>query len=381
MTPKDTAASVAAAHSAVTLELAKKESAEHMEGMHEVYQILRDRPLIIKAYALDDPQAPATAKTVHFVRHGQGFHNLMADLARAAGAEVTVIDSLSAGDGGNPENLRDAKDIEVIVADIANQGVVRPLVERSDIVFNLSGKVSHIDSVNDPLADLHANTTSQLAFLEVCRRTKPAVRIVYTSTRQIYGKADTRAVNEDSPIRPIDPNGISKFAADAYHRMFARDFGMQTAVLRLTNTFGPRQLLAHNRQGFIPWFVRTAMTGGEITIYGDGRQTRDILYVDDAVDALLRVASLPELTGQVYNIGSPFIHTVGEVAELAVELAGSGSFRLIPFPEEKKRIDVGSVACDFSAMTRASGWFPKTSLREGLQRSIEYFRSRLAAYI
>jgi UDP-glucose 4-epimerase len=316
------------------------------------------------------------------VTGGLGFIGSALALAlRDAGALVTVIDSLSAGDGGNRENLHGAADIGVVIADIADKGVVQPLLERSDIVFNLSGKVSHIDSVNDPLADLHANTISQLAFLENCRRAKPTVRIIHTSTRQIYGKADTQSVNEDSPIRPIDPNGISKFAADAYHRMFARDFGMQTAVLRLTNTFGPRQLLSHNRQGFIPWFLRTAMTGGEITIYGDGRQTRDILYVDDAVDALLRVASLPELTGQVYNIGSPFIHSVGEVAELAVELAGTGSFRLIPFPEEKKRIDVGSVACDYSAMTRATGWLPKINLRDGMARTIEYFRPRLAAYL
>jgi nucleoside-diphosphate-sugar epimerase len=207
------------------------------------------------------------------------------------------------------------------------------------------------------------------------------VRIVHTSTRQIYGKSETPSVTEESPIRPIDPNGISKFASDAYHRMFARDFGMRTAVLRLTNTFGPRQLLAHNRQGFIPWFIRTAMTGGEITIYGDGLQTRDILYVDDAVDALLRVAALPELSGQVFNVGSPFIHSVGEVARLAVELAGTGSLRLIPFPEEKKRIDVGSVACDYSAMTQATGWLPSTDLRTGIARTIEYFRPRLAAYI
>jgi UDP-glucose 4-epimerase len=316
------------------------------------------------------------------VTGGLGFigSNLALELLKA-GAKVTVVDSLTAGDGGNHENLRGVSAIEVVLADIAESEALRPLIERADFVFNLSGKVSHIDSVNDPLADLHANAGSQLAFLQLCRVRKPTLRIVHTSTRQIYGKADTETVNESSPIRPIDPNGISKFAADAYHRMFARDFGMPTAVLRLTNTFGPRQLLAHNRQGFIPWFLRTAMQGGEITIYGDGRQTRDIVYVDDVVDALLRVACLPELTGQVYNIGSPFIHSVGEVAELAVELAGAGSFRLIPFPEEKKKIDVGSVACDYAAITEATGWAPSTPLREGMIKTISYFRSRLAAYV
>jgi nucleoside-diphosphate-sugar epimerase len=332
--------------------------------------------------SLPSPAATGFSGQAVLVTGGLGFIGSSLALAlAAAGAKVTVIDSLSAGDGGNRENLSGQDAIEIVIADIAETSVVRPLVERSDLVFNLSGKVSHIDSVNDPLADLHANTTSQLAFLEVCRRTKPTLRIVHTSTRQIYGKADTSSVNEDSPIRPIDPNGISKFAADAYHRMFARDFGMPTAVLRLTNTFGPRQLLAHNRQGFIPWFIRTAMTGGEITIYGDGLQTRDILYVDDVIDALLRVAALPVLSGQVYNVGSPFIHAVRDVAELAVELAGSGSLRLIPFPEEKKRIDVGSVACDYTAMTQATGWVPKTDLRTGIARTIEYFRPRLALYL
>lgn len=326
--------------------------------------------------------AASFSATNALVTGGLGFiGSTLALTLREAGARVTVIDSLSEGDGGNRENLRDASGIDVVIADIADRMALTPLVERADIVFNLSGKVSHIDSVNDPLADLHANAVSQLAFLEVCRRTKPDVRIVHTSTRQIYGKSETPSVTEESPIRPIDPNGISKFAGDAYHRMFARDFGMKTAVLRLTNTFGPRQLLAHNRQGFIPWFIRTAMTGGEITIYGDGLQTRDILYVDDAVDALLRVAALPELTGQVFNVGSSFIHSVGEVAAVSVELAGTGSLRLIPFPEEKKRIDVGSVACDYSAMTQATGWSPSIDLRAGIARTIEYYRPRLAAYI
>lgn len=316
------------------------------------------------------------------VTGGLGFigSNLALTL-RDEGARVVVVDSLSSGDGGNHENLRGEPNIEIVIADIADRGALVPLIERSDFAFNLSGKVSHIDSVHDPLADLHANAISQLAFLEACRRNKPELPIVHTSTRQIYGKADTATVTEESPIRPIDPNGISKFAADAYHRMFARDFGMHTAVLRLTNTFGPRQLLAHNRQGFIPWFIRTAMEGGTITLYGDGRQTRDIVYVDDVVDALLRVASLPELNGQVYNVGSSFVHSVGEVAECAVELAGAGQVKLIPFPDEKKRIDVGSVACDFSAITAATGWQPKISLRTGIARTIEYFRPRLAAYL
>jgi nucleoside-diphosphate-sugar epimerase len=204
---------------------------------------------------------------------------------------------------------------------------------------------------------------------------------VYTSTRQIYGRSDTLRVTEETPIRPIDPNGISKFSADAYHRMYFRDFGLPAAVVRLTNTFGPRQLVRHARAGFIPWFVRLALEGREITVFGDGEQTRDVVYVDDAVDALLRVGALPELSGQAFNVGSDDIHSVRTIAEEAILAAGKGSLRITPFPDDRKRIDIGSVACDFSALSGATGWKPETSLRIGMERTVAFFRDRLAEYI
>lgn len=299
----------------------------------------------------------------------------------AKGARVTVIDALTEGDGGNHANLRGAEGVSVVVADVANVEVTRPLVERADIVFNLSGKVSHIDSVKDPLADHHANSTSQLVLLETCRRHNGKVRVVHTSTRQIYGRADTERVTEQSPIRPIDPNGISKFSADAYHRMYARDFGLPTAVLRLTNTFGPRQLLKHARQGFIPWFVRLALEGKEISVFGTGEQTRDVTYADDAVDALLRVGALDELSGQAFNVGAKEVHSVRAIAEQIIRTTGQGSLKIVPFPEEKLRIDVGSVACDYSALEIATGWQPTTSLAEGLERTVAYYRPRLHEYV
>jgi UDP-glucose 4-epimerase len=316
------------------------------------------------------------------VTGGLGFlGSNLAIALRALGARVTVIDALTDGDGGNHANLRGEDAITVVVGDIADAALVRPLVEASEIAFNLSGKVSHIDSVRDPIADQHANAVSQLVFLEQCRRHAPALRVVHTSTRQIYGKAETARVSEDSPIRPIDPNGVSKFAADAYHRMYARDFGLPTAVLRLTNTFGPRQLLKHARQGFIPWFIRLALEGREIQVFGDGQQTRDVTYVDDAVDALLRVGALPALEGQAFNVGATEVHSVRAIAEAAIRAAGSGSLKIVPFPADKLKIDVGSVACDFTALTAATGWRPATALEEGIARTVAYYRERLAEYV
>jgi UDP-glucose 4-epimerase len=316
------------------------------------------------------------------VTGGLGFlGSNLAIALRNLGAEVTVIDALTEGDGGNRANLRGEDGIRVVVGDIADATLVRPLVEASDVAFNLSGKVSHIDSVRDPVADLHANAVSQLAFLEQCRHHAPSLRIVHTSTRQIYGKATTPRVSEDSPIRPIDPNGVSKFAADAYHRMVARDFGLPTAVLRLTNTFGPRQLVRHARQGFIPWFIRLALEGREIQVFGDGEQTRDVTYVDDVVDALLRVGALAKLEGQAFNVGASEVHSVRAIAEAAIAAAGSGSLKIVPFPADKLKIDVGSVACDFSALTAATGWQPRTSLTDGVARTVAYYRDRLAEYL
>jgi nucleoside-diphosphate-sugar epimerase len=299
----------------------------------------------------------------------------------AAGARVTVIDALTPDDGGNRANLRGFDDIEVVVGDIGDEASCRPLVERSELVLNLSGKVSHVDSVRDPLADQYANATSQLRLLEMCRHSNPTLRVVYTSTRQIYGRSDTPRVTEESPIRPIDPNGISKFSADAYHRMYARDFALPTAVLRLTNTYGPRQLVRHARQGFIPWFVRLALEGKEITVFGDGEQTRDAVYVDDAVDAILRVGALETLSGQVFNVGASDVHSVRSIAEEAIRAAGRGSLRIAPFPEDRGKIDIGSVACDFTALTRATGWTPTTSLRSGMEQMVAFYRERLADYL
>jgi nucleoside-diphosphate-sugar epimerase len=316
------------------------------------------------------------------VTGGLGFlGSNLAIALQAKGAHVVVIDALTDGDGGNRVNLGGFDAIHVVVADIANVAVSRPLVKQAEIIFNLSGKVSHIDSVSDPLADQHANSPSQLVLLEECRRHNPTVREIYTSTRQIYGRADTPRVTEESPIRPIDPNGISKFSADAYHRMYARDFALPTAVLRLTNTFGPRQLLRHARQGFIPWFIRLALEGKEITVFGDGEQTRDVTYSDDAVDALLRVGALEELRGQAFNVGSFDVYSVRTIAEEIIRVTGRGSLRLVPFPEEKRRIDVGSVACDFSVLRAATGWVPTTSLREGVERTVEFYAPRLHEYL
>lgn len=316
------------------------------------------------------------------VTGGLGFigSNLVHALVQE-GARVTIIDAMTEGDGGNICNVDGVEGrIKTHRADIGDAELLKKILPNHELIFNLAGKVSHIDSVRDPLSDLQANTTSHLKLLIACLRDNPDIRIVYTGTRQIYGKSDTNVVTEESPIRPLDPNGISKFAADAYHRMFARDFGLKTAVLRLTNTYGPRQLMKHNRQGFIPWFVRQALDGEEIAIFGDGRQTRDTNFVDDVVDALLRVGASETLHGEVYNLGSDEQRSVLDIAQTIIRVAQSGTYAVKPFPDSLKKIDIGSIACDYSKFTAAFGWRPMTSFETGVRTMIEFYRTKKEKY-
>jgi UDP-glucose 4-epimerase len=249
------------------------------------------------------------------------------------------------------------------------------------VIFNLAGQVSHIDSMRDPYEDLDINCCSHLALLEACRRNNPAAKVVYAGTRQIYGRPDSLPVNESHLVRPTDVNGINKAAGEHYHLVYNNVFGIRACSLRLTNVYGPRQLIRHNRQGFIGWFIRLALEDRTIQIYGDGSQLRDFVYVDDAADAFLRAGATDDCNGEVYNVGGaePISHQA--LTTLLIELAGTGRVEFIPWPKEKKAIDIGSFFADSSKFRRATGWTATTTLRDGLTRTLDYYRSHLTHYI
>jgi nucleoside-diphosphate-sugar epimerase len=298
------------------------------------------------------------------------------------GAEVSVIDALVPGCGGNPFNLADVRDrIQVRIADVRDAGAMAEAVAGQDFLFNLVGQVSHVDSMTDPESDLENNARAHLSVLEACRRHNPGVRIVLASTRQIYGRPQRLPVDESHPIEPVDVNGIHKWAAEQYHRVYGRTHGLQSAILRLTNTYGPGQLVKHPRQGFIGWFVRRAVEGEPIEVMGDGEQLRDLNHVDDVADAMLLAAASPDASGRVYNLGAHEPISLRALAELLVKVAGRGSWRLVPFPDDRRRIDVGSVYADWSAIRRDLGWEPRVRLREGLEATVRYYERNLAHYL
>jgi UDP-glucose 4-epimerase len=264
--------------------------------------------------------------------------------------------------------------------DVREADAVGALLADCEVVFNLAGHVSHIDSMYDPLKDLDSNARAQLLFLETCRLRAPHVRIVFASTRQIYGRPRRLPVDEDHPLRPVDVNGINKLAAEAYHTLYHEVYGMWTVSLRLTNTYGPRMRVKDARQNFLGLWLRRAVEGGVVEVWG-GEQKRDLSYVDDVVDAFLAIAATTETAGQVFNLGGCPPIALLELAQLLISIAGCGVYECRSFPADRKRIDIGDYFADDRRMRAATGWQPKVSLSEGLARSIDYYRRFLGAYL
>jgi UDP-glucose 4-epimerase len=298
------------------------------------------------------------------------------------GSDILLMDSLIPDSGANFFNIDGIADrVRVNIADVRQESTMNHLVRDREVIFNLAGQVSHIDSMKDPYTDLEINCRSQLSILEACRKFNPTVKVVFAGTRQVYGKPDSLPVTESHLVRPVDVNGINKAAGENYHLLYNNVFKVRACSLRLTNVYGPRQLVRHNRQGFIGWFIRLALEGGEIQIFGDGSQMRDFVYVDDAADAFLRAGASEAVNGQVFNVGGsqPISHK--DLAALLIDVAGAGSVRHVSWPAEKKAIDIGSFYADSSRFRTAVGWEPQVPLREGFARTLAYYRAHASAYL
>jgi UDP-glucose 4-epimerase len=317
------------------------------------------------------------------VTGGLGF--IGSNLARQLvdlGADVLLVDSLIPAYGGNLFNIKGLEErLRINIADVRQASTMSFLVRDREIIFNLAGQVSHIDSMKDPQTDLEINCRSQLTLLEACRQHNPETKVVYAGTRQIYGRPERLPVDETHLVRPTDINGINKAAGEQYHLVYNNVYGVRACSLRLTNVFGPRQLIKHDRQGFIGWFIRLALEGREIPIFGDGSQLRDFVYVDDAADAFLRAGAADACNGEVFNVGGPEPIAHRDLVEMLIEVAGSGTMRLVPWPDEKKRIDIGSFYTDSSRFMRATGWAPSTDLRGGLTRTLAFYREHFREYV
>jgi UDP-glucose 4-epimerase len=306
---------------------------------------------------------------------GLGFigSNLAHRLA-GLGSHVTLVDSLIPEYGGNLFNIAGIEGlVNVNISDVRDDHSLRYLVQGQDFLFNLAGQTSHLDSMQDPYTDLDINCRSQLSILEVCRKYNPQIKIVFASTRQIYGKPDYLPVDEKHLLRPVDVNGINKMAGEWYHILYNNVYGIRACALRLTNTIGPRMRVKDARQTFLGIWIRLLIEGKPFEVWG-GEQLRDFTYVDDAVDAFLMAAARDESNGQIFNLGGDCVIGLKDLADLLIQVNGSGEYILHSYPADRKRIDIGDYYADFSRIRAALGWEAKVPLREGLARTIAYYQ-------
>jgi nucleoside-diphosphate-sugar epimerase len=254
------------------------------------------------------------------------------------------------------------------------------LVRDQDYLFNLAGQTSHMDSMQDPFTDLEINSRAQLSILEVCRHHNPDVKIVFAGTRQIYGRPEYLPVDEKHPLAPVDVNGINKLAGEYYHLLYSRVYKIRACVLRLTNTYGPGMRVKDARQTFLGIWIKLLVEGKPFEVW-EGNQVRDFTYVEDAVEAFLLAAASEESVGEIFNLGGEPTITLHDLADLLVEIDGQGRFMIRDYPSDRKPIDIGDYYADYSKIRQKLGWEPKTSLREGLTRSLSFYRENLAHYI
>jgi UDP-glucose 4-epimerase len=296
------------------------------------------------------------------------------------GAKITLVDSLIPQYGGNMFNIEPVKDkVKVNIADVRDEHGMNTLVQGKDYLFNLAGTLSHVDSMTDPFTDLEINCKAQLSILEACRKNNTKLKIVFSGTRGQYGKAEYLPVDEKHPQHPTDVNGINNMAGEWYHILYNNVYGIRATSLRLTNTYGPRHQMKHHKQGIINWFIRLLIDNEPVKVFGDGKQIRDMNYVDDVVDALLLAAATDKTNGEIYNLGGDALSLI-EILDKMKKVNGGGSYSLVPFPASSKAIEIGDYVADYTKIKNALGWTPKISVDDGLKMTFEYYKNNKAHY-
>ena len=297
------------------------------------------------------------------------------------GAKVTLVDSLIPEYGGNLFNIHDIRDrVTVDLTDVRDAAAMSLLIKNRQFLFNLAGQTSHLDSMTDPMTDLNINAAAQLHILEACRLHNRDLKIVFASTRQVYGRPEYLPVDEKHPIDPVDVNGINKLAGEWYHLLYNDVYQIRACALRLTNTYGPGMRVKDARQTFLGIWIRRLIEKKPIQIFGSGEQRRDFNFVADVVEALLRAAASDGANGQVFNLGHHEHVSLRELAALLVELNDSGKCELVPFPNDRKTIDIGDYYADFRKIENLLGWSPGVVLNNGLKQTLAHYRKHHAHY-
>jgi len=298
------------------------------------------------------------------------------------GANITIIDNLNPLYGGNIFNIKELSgSVILIINDVRNIEILMPLVEKADIIFHLAAQVSYIDSLRIPYEDLDLNAKSTLNILESCRKLNPKAKVVFSSSRMVYGKVEQALVTEQCSTHPLSLYGIHKLTSEKYLLMYHKDFGIPTTILRLTNPYGPRQQIKHSKYSLIGWFIRQAMEDKVIKIFGDGEQLRDYIFVDDIVSAMLLCAETPEAVGEMINVGMGSSTRFCDMVSSVIQCVGKGKMEFIPWPDNYEKIETGDISIDISKLKKITSWQPDCTLEEGIKKTYEYYKDWLKYYI
>jgi UDP-glucose 4-epimerase len=316
------------------------------------------------------------------VTGGLGFigSNLCAELVKY-GAHVTIVDNMLPRQGGNLFNIRDIEDkVKVNFSDVRNGLSMNHLVKGQDYIFHLAGQVNHVDSMRNPIQDLEINCRGTLVLLEALRHNNLTARIIFAGTRGEYGSSVTLPVDENHPTNPKGIYAVTNLTAEKMVLVYDDIFGIKGACLRITNTYGPRHQMAHDEYGVFNWFIRKAVDDEAIPVFGDGRILRDFIYVEDLVECLLMVAATDSAYGEVFNIGTGVPVSFIELAKKIVRATGSGHVQFAEFTQERKEVEPGDYYADITKIKTTTGWAPRTSLEDGIRKTVEYYRKYKKEY-
>jgi UDP-glucose 4-epimerase len=305
----------------------------------------------------------------------------IAHLAAAQGARVSILDAMLPLYGGNRFNLRGILDsVQFIEGDIRDLELMRRVVPGYDYIFNLAGQVSYVDSNTEPLLDLDINCKGHLQVLEACRLENPRARLLFASSRFVYGRIEYIPVDEGHPFNCLSIYGIHKLAGEKYYRFYHEAYGLPTVSVRIANPYGPRQQMKHSKYGIVNWFIRLALEGKPLTVFGDGRQRRDYIYNEDLAEACVALLLSPGTEGQVYNLGTGTGVPFAEMAALVAEAVPGTAVRQVEWPRDRYFVETGDYLSDITRITTASGWRPKTTLKDGIGRTVAYYREHQEEY-
>ncbi len=305
----------------------------------------------------------------------------IAHLAVAHGARVTILDAMLPLYGGNLFNLQEIlTQVEFVQGDIRDFELMKRLVAGSDYIFSLAGQVSYVDSNTDPMLDLDINCKGHLQLLEACRQANSRARVLFASSRFVYGKIDYNPVDENHPFNCLSIYGIHKLAGEKYYRFYQEAYGLDTVSVRIANPYGPRQQMKHSKYGVVNWFIRLALEGQPLTIFGEGRQRRDYIFNSDLAEAALLLILTPGTADQVYNLGSGTGVALMEMAQMVGAVVPGTEVRQVEWPADRYFVETGDYISDISRISAATGWHPQTSFIDGIIRTRDYYQRHQRHY-